>query len=379
MKSKKEYELVRFGDVVRSVRETERNPLNRGLEICVGIDNIEPENLHIRDWGLVKDGTSFTRVFRKGQVLFVRRRAYQRKVALAEFDGICSGDIIVMEAIADKLIPELLPFIVQSEKFFRYAINTSAGSLSPRTKWKHLAQYQFQLPPIKKQHHIADVLWTLDETIKKYRKLLTALQMFINKQIDNLFSQIQGENVKLIDLSVRKPDHGIYGKIVEYKNDKPRFIRITDINREGVLIDDERVSVEIQKYQDYLLEQGDILFSRTGTVGLSYLYKEADGLCIFIGNLIRFRLNQSKAIPKFIFYFTKSSKYRKWLLSQIKYGVQPSISSSQYSKIKIPLATIDVQNHITREIEKTEREIYHVKNLIYQLEILNHQLIESEI
>jgi type I restriction enzyme S subunit len=110
------WRMVRFGEVVSNVDITERNPLAHGLERYVGLDHIDPESLHIKRWGLIEEGISFTRKFVKGQVLFGKRRAYQRKVAIAEFDGICSGDILVFEA-KDELLPELLPFIVQSEGF----------------------------------------------------------------------------------------------------------------------------------------------------------------------------------------------------------------------------------------------------------------------
>ena len=96
-----DWPLVSFGDVVRNVRETEYDPLAAGLERYVGLEHIEPENLHIKEWGLVAEGTSFTRRFRKGQVLFGKRRAYQRKVAVAEFDGVCSGDILIFESKDD--------------------------------------------------------------------------------------------------------------------------------------------------------------------------------------------------------------------------------------------------------------------------------------
>jgi type I restriction enzyme S subunit len=125
---------VRFGDVVRNVDVAERNPLENGLERYVGLEHLDPESLHIKRWGLIEEGTSFTRKFIEGQVLFGKRRAYQRKAAVAEFDGICSGDILVFEPKGDDLIPELLPFIVQSDGFFEKALGTSAGSLSPRTK-----------------------------------------------------------------------------------------------------------------------------------------------------------------------------------------------------------------------------------------------------
>lgn len=144
------YRTVAFGDVVACVNRTETDPLGAGLERYVGLEHIEPENLHIKEWGDVADGTSFTKTFRKGQTLFGKRRAYQRKVAYAEFDGICSGDILVFESKDPKaLLPELLPFICQTERFFQYALGTSAGSLSPRTSWGRLPSMSFPCRPLR--------------------------------------------------------------------------------------------------------------------------------------------------------------------------------------------------------------------------------------
>ena len=167
-----EYE---FGDIARNLTIAVKDPLSEGFERYVGLEHIEPENIHIKSWGNVEDGTTFTRRFRKGQVLFGKRRAYQRKAALAEFDGVCSGDILVFEANSENVVPELLPFIVQSDKFFDYAIKTSAGSLSPRTKFKDLAMLKFKLPPldehIEEQKRLADLIWSVDEAVEKWEKL----------------------------------------------------------------------------------------------------------------------------------------------------------------------------------------------------------------
>ena len=111
-----------------------------GIERVVGLEHIEPDDLRIRRWGDVADGTTFTTLFKPGQVLFGKRRAYQRKVAVADFEGVCSGDIYVLEPANDRLMPELLPFLCQTDAFFDHAVGTSAGSLSPRTNWTALAR-----------------------------------------------------------------------------------------------------------------------------------------------------------------------------------------------------------------------------------------------
>ncbi len=163
--------MVKFGDVVKNANLTEHDPEEAGIERVVGLDHLDPENLHIRRWNALEDGTSFNRKFVPGQTLFGKRRAYQRKVAFAEFEGICSGDILTFgPKDPDVLLPELLPFICQTDAFFDYALGTSAGSLSPRTSWKALKDFEFPLPPIEEQKRIAEILWAADEAYEKQIK-----------------------------------------------------------------------------------------------------------------------------------------------------------------------------------------------------------------
>lgn len=164
---KSAWKPVTFGDVVAEVRNSTKDPVADGIERVVGLEHIEPECIHLRDWASIEEDTTFTKVFRKGHVLFGRRRAYLKKAALADFDGICSGDITVMEA-KDGLIPELLPFLVNNDKFFDYAVQHSAGGLSPRTKFKDIANYEFLLPPKDEQANLAELLWAADRVEQRH-------------------------------------------------------------------------------------------------------------------------------------------------------------------------------------------------------------------
>ena len=156
--SKEGWTRVAFGDVVRLSKARVADPDVASIERVVGLEHIEPGDLRIRRWGDVADGTTFTTLFKPGQVLFGKRRAYQRKVAVADFDGICSGDIYVLEPANDRLMPELLPFLCQTDAFFDHAVGTSAGSLSPRTNWTSLASFEFMLPPIQEQGRLLEAL-----------------------------------------------------------------------------------------------------------------------------------------------------------------------------------------------------------------------------
>lgn len=134
------------------------------MERFVAMEHLEPRSLHVRSRRNVADGTTFTRRCRPGQVLFGKRQAYQRKVAVAEFEAVVSGDIYVLAPKdTQRLLPELLPFLGLSERFFQHAVGTSAGSLSPRTHWSSLARFEFALPPLDQQRRIAETLWAVDE------------------------------------------------------------------------------------------------------------------------------------------------------------------------------------------------------------------------
>ena len=169
---------VKFGDVVQLSKARCADPLAEGIERFVGLEHLEPGDLRIRSWGNVADGVTFTSLFKPGQVLFGKRRAYQRKVAVADFSGVCSGDIYVLESKdADELLPELLPFICQTDAFFDHAVGTSAGSLSPRTNWASLADFEFALAPIEEQTRASALLVAGLQAVDKLRAACDVLPL----------------------------------------------------------------------------------------------------------------------------------------------------------------------------------------------------------
>jgi type I restriction enzyme S subunit len=169
-----------FGGVVDCIEQHDKQ--KKDVTYFIGLENIEPENLKISTWGNVADGTTFTKRFSKGDILFGKRRAYLKKVAIADFEGICSGDILVLRAKGKNMLKELLPFYVSAEPFINHAVSTSAGSLSPRTKWKDLSLFEFSIPDLKAQGKILEVfqqietiLWqtkTQKQTLKNLKQKL---------------------------------------------------------------------------------------------------------------------------------------------------------------------------------------------------------------
>ena len=181
---------VKLGEVAIEHKETRKGSKD-GYPI-VGLEHLVPGEVTLTAWDEGSDNT-FTKMFRKGNVLFGRRRAYLKKAAVAPFDGICSGDITVIEAIPDRILPELLPFIIQNDDLFDFAVGKSAGSLSPRVKWEHLKNYEFELPDMDKQRELAELLWAMDATKKSYQKLIAATDELVKSQFMEQFGSIDSD------------------------------------------------------------------------------------------------------------------------------------------------------------------------------------------
>jgi type I restriction enzyme S subunit len=147
----------------------------------------------MKDWHKLKP-----ELFKKQPYYLPGCDTYQRKVAVADFEGVCSGDIYVLEPSSDALMPELLPFICQTDAFFDHAVGTSAGSLSPRTNWKSLADFEFLLPPIQEQARLVEAVRACTELVETlFEASKTAETLFRSTLQDRMASGLKPKEYQL--------------------------------------------------------------------------------------------------------------------------------------------------------------------------------------
>lgn len=224
------------------------------------------------------DGVTFTNVFRHGQVLFGKRRAYQRKVAVAGFSGVCSGDIYVLEPKGDALLPELLPFICQTNAFFEHAIGTSAGSLSPRTNWNSLADFEFALPPIEEQKRLARALEATSNAIDAFTELCRTMTPLVSLQFAKV---LRGEVAAIpseLDgrVNLEQWQESTLGELCELGGG--HGFRPTDWSDTGmpiIRIQNVRGSKDFNYFAgdpqpEWVVEPGELLFAWAGVPGVSF-------------------------------------------------------------------------------------------------------------
>jgi type I restriction enzyme S subunit len=162
------WQWVTIADIADDISDRVDNPSESGFERFVGLEHMEGGSLQISKWGSTHDVTSAMKLFQRGDVLFARRNAYLKRASMADFDGVCSGDAIVLREKPDALYPGFLPLVLNTDIFWDYAIAHAAGSMSKRVKVRDLMGYEFALPPLDEQRRIAEILWAAEETIELY-------------------------------------------------------------------------------------------------------------------------------------------------------------------------------------------------------------------
>lgn len=381
---------VKFGDVVRNVDVAERNPLENGLERYVGLDHLDPESLHIKRWGLIEEGTSFTRKFVKGQVLFGKRRAYQRKAAVADFDGICSSDILVFEPISNNLIPELLPFIVQSDSFYEKALSTSAGSLSPRTKWKDLAAYEFTLPLKDEQRRIADILWAADKHFRCAKDVVQKTSTFREVLFEHLLrpqpatkksSGTRWSEVRFEELMKRSPESG-YSAISAGEETGHYVLTLPALSRTGYQRGYLKPVNLTRDVEGTKLRKGDFLISRSNTielVGLAGVFDEERDDVSFPDTMMRIVIDEERIDKRFLLQFLLSDNGRKQI-QRVAAGTSASmkkINRGGLSSLLIPLPSLDMQHVILTQLDSSSRAVSSAKEQVSSCRSLKIALIET--
>lgn len=170
-----DWKIWRFDQIATNVNVRIDNPSKSGMEHYVGLEHLDSDSLKIRRWGTPDDVEATKLIIKKGDIIFGRRRAYQRKLGVAEFDGICSAHAMVLRAKPEVVLPDFLPFFMQSDLFMNRAVEISVGSLSPTINWKTMAVQEFALPPLSEQLRIAELFRTFDDATEEYRSLIDSI------------------------------------------------------------------------------------------------------------------------------------------------------------------------------------------------------------
>ncbi len=165
---RKGWRRLAFGELAENTRDSVM-PTPADSAAYIGLEHMDPGSLHVRRWGSQADLIGQKLRMRKGDILFARRNAYLRRVAIAPHDGLFSAHGMILRAKSDIVLPEFLPFLMMGDNFMNRAEKISVGSLSPTINWTTLKDEEFDVPPLDQQRRIAVILLAVDEVVENWR------------------------------------------------------------------------------------------------------------------------------------------------------------------------------------------------------------------
>ncbi len=358
---------VAFGDVVRKVND-KVDPWESGLERYVAGEHMDTDDLRIRRWGLIGDdylGPAFHMRFKPGHVLYGSRRTYLRKVALADFEGITANTTFVLDTKDPaRLMPELLPFLMQTEAFHSYSIKHSKGSVNPYINFSDLEAFEFLLPPIQEQARLVEGLAASMSGIEALHSFRQAASDLYNALSLDAFARTrssrikpsewlkEGWHVRALEDLVSSNAPICYGivQIGEYTAGGTPTLAIHNLSgdfKSGVHLASDAVE---GPYRRSRVIGGDVVISIKGTIG-----EIATIPTFFVGNisrdLARLRFDIDVVYPDFFKHLYLCPIYQRYVGSQIVGSTRAELSIATLKLMEAPLPDVHVQMLLVERLD----------------------------
>lgn len=297
-----------------AINSTEKKkPVEEDRFTYLGLEHLDSGTLKVTRFGSEVAPIGEKLVMHKGDVLFGKRRAYQKKVAIAPFDGIFSAHGMVLRPKEDVIDKDFFPLFISSDYFLDAAIKISVGSLSPTINWRDLKKLEFELPDMDTQRKLAEVLWSINDTMEAYKRLISATDELVKSQFMEQFSMSQAESngwsIVPVSSVVIKPLSGEWGQ-EDTDGTGVKVLRTTNFTDSGFIDYTEvvRRSIELKKVEAKALRDGDILIEKSGgsdtkPVGRVVFYQETSENFLFNNFTALLRPNTPKLNSRFLFTF----------------------------------------------------------------------------
>lgn len=371
----------RFDQIAENIRVPVM-PKPKDSERYIGLEHLDTDSLRIRRWGTEVNLIGQKLEMKKGDVLFAKRNAYIRRVAVAPFEGLFSAHGMVLRAKTDVCLHEFLPVFMQSDYFMERAIKISVGSLSPTINWSALAHEEFELPSLEEQQRIANMLWAADNHLFEINSLLEGLLRIRKSYIVEKFTQILKGNSKIVPMT--QAGDVLMGRQRSPQYEKgisPRpYLRVANVYDGYVdTTDVKTMDFSDKEYKIFGLKYGDVLLveghSSAEVVGRSLIYKdEVPGSC-FQNTLIRFRTKSVS--PEFAHQYFRHCLYTREFSRVAKQTTIAHLGSTRFAKMKFPLVAKEIDHEVTKTISEIESSIAQTQQQITVNKNLKSQMFSS--
>ena len=362
---------VKFGDVVKDVK-INIDRLNNPYEYYVAGDHMDSEDLTIHRKGCFTTddvGPAFIRVFKPGQILYGSRRTYLKKIAVADFEGVCANTTFVFETKDPHAFEQrLLPFIMLSKDFTTWSIAKSKGSTNPYVLFSDLADFEFELPPLEEQKVLVDKLWAAYRLKEAYKKLLVATDEMVKSQFIEMTTRSELNKKSIGEIAEVRTGSTPSRSNPEYWNGTHYWVSAQDMDNKYIY--DTLEKITDKGYATCkVVPAGSILYVCRGSIGVMSI------------NTMDCATNQSICTAtckkgyntEYLYYALKVAE--KTIKKQGIGTSFKSLNQSAFSSIEILFPAIEIQDKfaaIAKQADKSKSVIQ--KALVYLNDIQSDEL-----
>lgn len=385
---------VKLSNVIRRA-QTKVDKDDTDLVFYVGGEHIESENIRVHSRGIIAESTigpMFYYGFKAGDFLLVSRNPHLKKAGLVDFDGICSEKTFVLEtANSDVLLPEFLPFVLQNERFWDYAYRHRHGSTNTFINWSTLANYEFELPDLETQRKLAEVLWSINDTMEAYKNLISATDELVKSQFMELFSLSQAESngwsIVPVSSVVIKPLSGEWGQ-EDTDGTGVKVLRTTNFTDSGFIDYSEvvRRSIELKKVEAKALRDGDVLIEKSGgsdtkPVGRVVFYQETSENFLFNNFTALLRPNTPKLNSRFLFTFLFVTYWNGGtkLYENKTTGIHNLKLADYLDNTMIPIPPIEDQEVFAAFVRQSDKSKFELEQALVELNATYKRIIAENL
>ena len=371
----------KFSEIAFNSTE-KKKPVDEDKYTYLGLEHLDSDSIYVTRYGADVAPKGDKLIMKKGDVLFGKRRAYQKKVAIAPFDGIFSAHGMVLRPKEDVIDKDFFPMFIKSDYFLDAAIKISVGSLSPTINWRDLKELKFELPSLEEQRKLAEVLWAIYDMNDKYKKLILATDELVKSQFIEMFDRPEYERVKFKKISTLFAD-GDWIEIKDQSNDGIRLVQTGNIGN-GYYIDKEAHSRYVSEETFLRLNcteilPGDILISRLpDPVGRGCILPDGIGKAITAVDCTIVRL-MDMVEPEYLIGFTQTDLYRSQIESAKTGTTRKRISRKNLEKVLIPVPPIEKQMVFVELIKESDKSKFALQEAIKDLDALSKKIIAENL
>ena len=360
---------VKLGDLVTVMNEREDNPSRSKYDRFVGLEHYDSGSISITRWGSTEMLVSAMKVFHRGDILVARRNVYLKRASSVDFDGITSGDSIILH-VNDEQYKAIVPFVLNTDSFWDYADQHSDGSMSKRLAPKTMLEYEFTLPDDEEVERLSTLLWAMERTKTAYKNLIAKTDELVKSQFVEMFGIPETGETEWPEYKLQTlldmgwityhldGNHGSeYPRAHEFVESGVPYISANCVVDGRIDFANAKYVTEARanRFRKGIAENKDVLFAHNATVGPVAILETTEPRVILGTSLTAFRCNTEHILPEFLKAYLECPRFVRQYEAEMQQSTRKQVPITTQRKYTIVVPDIDRQKEITRIMEQSDK------------------------